>query len=387
MELPSFLESVLQDTPGELVESPSRPRELIFSYLNTHSLLSLRRCSRTLNTIISPHALKAFSHLQLIFKAGAFCPAAIAALRRIGTHCTYLTITLHHTPCNALTLPPRASEDEARIFSFFPLPRDGYWDAFQNYKLEEHANLVVTEAEAQGMWEEASRIAGWARVFGCLPLLQRVDVVALGRPAGTGFVRDIVDEALLSVRHVFEDRSLVRGLTGWGYRGHASGVWVLDPAMAWERRGVRKSWWAGLTQVEMMVTRESVGGLKSWESGAVERAWRTVLKLMSGRLLKLTVAMTGNGPGLECPLVDETLEFPLLVELTTSGFKVPWNGRGGLANLVGWRARKVVLWTVEGMQWAEGEEMWRTIWEEWRTVTWTRGHELVIMVRKEGSGF
>ncbi|KAI5840145.1 hypothetical protein BZA05DRAFT_278359 [Tricharina praecox] len=377
----SYLETVLEYSPSE-TQSPSHPRTLIFSYLNTHSLLSLRSCSRTLKEITSLYALEAFKYLQLIFKAGAFCPAAIAALGRIGTLCTHLTITLRHSDSTVLTLPPRLPEDKDRIFSFFHIPRDGFWDETGRYRLEEHTNLVVAEAEAQGLWEEASRVAGWARVFGALPGLKRVDIVTLGEPVGKGLARDVVDEALISVRHVMEDRSLVRGLTGWGYSGHACGVWVLNPEMAWEGRGVRKSWWARLTEVDMMMTRESLVGMKSWETGAVDRAWRTVLKAMSGKLVKLSVAMTGIGPGLACPLVEETLEFPKLKELTTSGFFVAWNNHGGFEGLLGRRARNVKLWIVEGMRWMEGEQGWVNIWEEWDALQWTRGFELVVMRRK-----
>jgi len=186
MAFTSLLEAVLQYSPSE-TQSPSG-RTLIFSYLSTYSLLSLRCCSRTLNTITSLYTLNAFRHLQLIFKAA---PSSLHHCRLKPHRCSLSTPNHNHNHNHIpLTLhlpnpPPLLPEDPEYIFSFH-LPRDGCWDESGHCHLEEDVKLIVAEGEAQGLWGEAPRVAGWARVFRCLPGLRRVETVARMMPAGLG---------------------------------------------------------------------------------------------------------------------------------------------------------------------------------------------------------
>ena len=96
------------------------------------------------------------------------------------------------------------------------------------------------------------------------------------------------------------------------------------------------------------------------------------------RLEKLTVAMTGVVPGLDYPLVDETIWFPKLEQLATSGFKLHGMVRVGLRGWRGGGPGRLSYGLLRECSGMGGWEEWRKGWEEWDALQWTAGHEVVV---------
>jgi hypothetical protein len=363
-----WLNRLPQRKPGPnlvsvLHKSAGNSGEKVFRHLHYRDLLSIRATCRALAALAAPCLSAAFSKMQYTLTARALTNKSLECLSRIGGFANTLTITLPHTEDCKISLPLRDENDPHRVFTVHPCPVDTFWTEEGVYSVEKNARIVVVPNEALFLTARDAR--GWATMIASMKALKKLRIFTPGRPPGRGLERSIVDEALLTLRDVLEDRGKVRGIREFSYDGHAAGIWILHPMLSWSGKGTRKAWWAWLVKVEIVVSRWSLESFHSWERGTVERAWRGFLAAVSENVQYLAVEMRGDGPQLECPLVDETIVFPKLTQLKTRGFQVRWGGDGGFAGLLQNRAPMVVEWTVEEITLIEGNRAWTELFVDW----------------------
>jgi len=200
-------------------------------------------------------------------------------------------------------------------------------------------------------------VRGWVRVFAALERMRELTICVTGTMGGRGLERGIVDEALISIRHVLETRRCV--VRRFEYIGHARGVWVLDPMVGWEGRGVRKAWWGGVKRLSLRVEEASMEGWEGWERETVGRALGGMVEEMSEGLVELEV----EAAGLESPFVSQGVEFPKLVELKVAGLTMRWEE---LREFLNGRARNVMSFTVvRDVRFVEGDHGWEDMYREW----------------------
>ncbi|KAF8245391.1 hypothetical protein K440DRAFT_646328 [Wilcoxina mikolae CBS 423.85] len=355
--MPDLL-SVLSHNPSPQ-NTPDNILTTLTTFLPFPSLLSLRACHPTLTHLLTPYNITIFHTLHLTLSTTCFSPASLSALSRIGHNCTHLLIHLHHSGQTRIHLLPRSPTDPTRLSPLVPLPRDGYFDGETGaFTLPEQHRHVCDPADPE-LFTEAIRVRGWVRVFAALEQRMReLTICVTGTPPqGRGLERGVVDEALISIRHVLETRRcLVRRFE---YSGHARGVWVLDPMVGWEGRGVRRAWWARVGSLSLKISEGSVERFEGWEKETVGRALCEMVEEMSEGLVELEV----EAAGLESPFVSEGVEFPKLVELKVAGLVMSW---GGLRGFLNERARNVMRFTVvRDVGFVEGDQGWKGMYREW----------------------